>query len=134
MSKTPRIALMIGTFAALAVVAAGCGGKGKSSSSSPNVSSSLGTGVVATVGDQKITKDEVDTLLRQAKLRGKSSGQSFPTPGTSQYRQLQDRAVLLLVQRDELAKQAQKLGVTVSDKQVEASLKQFKKQSYGGSE
>jgi peptidyl-prolyl cis-trans isomerase C len=136
MSKKPRIALTIGVCAAVAGLAAGCGGGGgsKSSSTSPNVSSSLGAGVAAVVAGQKITKDEVDTLLRQAKLRAKISGQTFPTPGTSQYRQLQDRAVLLLVQQDELRKKAQQLGVSVSDKQVEDALKQFKKQNFGGDE
>src|SRR3989442_3351018 len=97
MSKTRRIALTIGTCAALAVLAAGCGGKGKSSSNSPNVSSSLGAGVAAVVGDLQITKQQVATLLTQAQLRAKTSGTAFPTPGTSQYRQLHDRAVLLLV-------------------------------------
>lgn len=133
MSRTRRIALTIGTSAALAVLAAGCGGKGKSSSNGSNVSNALGAGVVATVGDQKVMKDEVDAVLRQLKLREKSSGQTFPEVGSSQYRQLQDRVVQLLVQRVELKKKAQQLGINV-EKKVDDGVKQLKKQSFGGSE
>jgi parvulin-like peptidyl-prolyl isomerase len=134
MSTTCRIALTIGTCAALAVFAAGCG-KGKSSSNGngQNVSSSLGAGVAASVGDRKVTKQQVDRMLQQAQLRAKSTKQAFPTPGTSQYRQLQDRAVLLLVQQDELERKASALGINV-EKQVDSGLKQLKKQRFGGSE
>jgi parvulin-like peptidyl-prolyl isomerase len=133
--STRRLTMTLLTFACLGALAAGCGGGGKKSSTSAalHVSSSLPTGVVAVVSRHQITKQQLDDLLAQTRLRDKLSHTSFPTPGTSAYRQLQDRAVLYLVQREELTLKAQALGINV-EKQVDAGMKQLKKQSFGGSE
>jgi foldase protein PrsA len=135
--STRRLALTVLMFVCLGVVAAGCGGGGGGKSSTPTstarVSSSLGPDVVAVISGHKITKQQLDDLLAQAKLRDRLSHTSFPSPGTSAYRQLQDRALAYLVQREELTLKAQAFGIDV-EKQVEAGMKQLKKQSFGGSE
>jgi len=111
--------------AALVALAAGCGGGG---------SGSVSGGDVAVVGDVHITRAEVDALLARAERSFKAQKRAFPKAGSTEYRQLQDQAVLVLVRRAEIAQKAEALGVDVSDKQVEERLKQIKKQYFGGSE
>jgi len=59
-----------------------------------------------------------------------AQGQKPPKVGTPTYTQLRDQAVTFLVQEDELQQEAKKLGVTVSQSDVDARLAQIKK-SYG---
>jgi foldase protein PrsA len=105
------------------VALAGCGGSG-----------SVPSDAVAKVGDQKITRQQFDTLLEQAKRSYKSQKRAFPGPGTPEYKTLLNQAVQYLVQRAEFAEEAKGLGITISDKQIADRLAQIKKQYFGGKE
>ncbi len=117
---------VIPLFALVAVLAAGCGG-----SSGPR---SVPSDDVAMVGDQAITKEQYDALIGQAKKTFVAQKRPFPKAGSAQFKALQDQALSFLVQRAEFDQKAKDLGVSVSDKQVDARLAQIKKQYFGGSE
>jgi parvulin-like peptidyl-prolyl isomerase len=113
-------------LAALVAVLAGCGGGGGGGS--------LPSGAVAKVSGQTITQKQFDDLLDQAKKSYKSQKRAFPKAGTQEYQALKNQAVQYLVQRIEFEQEADKLGVTVSDKEISDRLAQIKKQYFGGKE
>jgi len=118
--------LPVAVLLALALIAAGCGGGGSSQS--------VPSDAVAKVGDNTITKADFAFLLAGAKRTYAARKTPFPKPGTTQYKQLQDQAMQYLVQQSELEQKAKDLGVTVTDKDVDARLTQIKKQYFGGKE
>jgi parvulin-like peptidyl-prolyl isomerase len=89
---------------------------------------------VAVVGSESVSRTQFDQLLDQARKTFKAQKRAFPKAGSSQYKALQDQALSFLVQRAEFDQKAKDLGVSVSDKQVDARLQQIKKQYFGGSE
>jgi foldase protein PrsA len=112
-------------LAALVAVLAGCGGGG---------SGSVPSDAVAEVNGETITQEQFDTLLAQAKKSYESQKRKWPAAGTTEYDTLKNQAVAYLVQREEFQQEADKLGVSVSDADVEKRLKQIKKQYFGGNE
>jgi foldase protein PrsA len=110
-------------LAALIAVLAGCGGGG-------NVPGDA----VAQVNGKPITQAQFATLLAQAKKSYQSQNKKWPAAGTAEYDTLKTQAVAYLVQRTEFQQEADKLGVTVSDADVDKRLKQIKKQYFGNSE
>ena len=65
--------------------------------------------------------------------RYKAQGQPCPKAGTPTYTSLQDSAVTFLVQQEELGQKAKKLGVTVTQKDIDKQVDQIKKQYFQGS-
>jgi foldase protein PrsA len=122
MEMKTRLLILLVPLALVALLVAGCGGGG-GNSSVPNDS-------VASVGGTPVTKSTFNALLAVAFAKYKSQGQAAPKVGTAAYNQLRDQAVSFLVQEDELQQEGKKLGVTVSQKDVDARLAQIKK-SYG---
>jgi parvulin-like peptidyl-prolyl isomerase len=116
----PLIALVL-----VVVLAAGCGGGGKKSVPSDSV---------AVVGKDDITKSQFALLMNGTKRAYVARKTPFPKPGTSQYKALQDQTMKYLVQQSELEQKAKSLGITVTDKDVQARIKQIKQQYFGGSE
>jgi len=112
-------------FAALVAVLAGCGGGG---------GGSVPSDAVAKVNGHTITQEQFNTLLNQAKKSYISQKKKWPAAGTPAYDALKNQAVAYLVQREEFQQEADKLGVTVTDADVDKRLKQIKKQYFGGSE
>jgi foldase protein PrsA len=110
--------------AALTAVLAGCGGGG----------GSVPGNAVANVDGTTITQQQFNDLLEQAKKTYKTNKKKFPAAGTQEYQTLKNQAVQYLVQRVEFSQEAEKLGVTVSDKEIAARLAKIKKQYFGGSE
>ena len=104
---------------------AGCGGSG---------GGSLSGGSIAQVGDVTITKAQFDNLIERAKQSYEKTNQSFPKPGTPDYDRVKDDAVHFLVQRALFEQEAEKMGVDVSQGDVEKRLTQIKKQYFKGSE
>ncbi len=102
---------------------AGCGGGGLS----------VPSDAVAVVGTTPITKTQFDQLMAIAKGEDKAHGQAYPKVGTTAYTQLRDQAIGYLVQAAELEQEAKKLGVGVTDKDIQARFKQIEQQYYGGS-
>jgi parvulin-like peptidyl-prolyl isomerase len=109
-------------FLAVALVA-GCGSSGGAGG--------LKTDDVAIVGNTHISKKDYDQLLTQAK---QSLGKTFPKQGTAQYEALKSKAVTVLLQQAERTESASTQGISITDKQVQARLKQIKKQYFQGSE
>ncbi len=110
----------------VAVLAAGCGGGGGSGS--------VPVDAIAKVGSTTIPKSTFNDLMDVAFARYKSQGQTPPKVGTSAYSQLRDQAVTFLVQEEELTQEGSKIGVTVTQKDVDARLKQIRTTYYHGSE
>jgi foldase protein PrsA len=122
MEMKTRLLILLAPLALVALLAAGCGG-GSGNGSVPN-------DAVATVGGTPVTKSTFNALMAVAFAKYKAQGQAEPKVGTPAYTQLRDQAVSFLVQEDELQQEGKKLGVTVSQKDVDARLAQIKK-SYG---
>ncbi len=122
-TRLPFLAL---TVVLVALLAAGCGGGG-GSGSVPNDS-------IAKVGETPIPKSTFNALMTVAFAKYKAQGQKAPTVGTPAYTQLRDQAVSFLVQEEELQEEADKLGVKVSQKDVEDRLALIKKTYYHDSE
>lgn len=106
------------------LVLAGCGGGSKS----------VPANAVAVVGSDTITKAQFNTLLAGAKRTYKARKATFPQPGTTQYKSLQDQAMQYLVQEDEYEQKAKQLGISVTDTDVQNRLKQIKQQYFGGNQ
>jgi parvulin-like peptidyl-prolyl isomerase len=119
----PRLPILTLALAAV-LLAAGCGGD----------SASLGGGDVAVVGSTHIKKTQFDALIAQAKNSFKSQGRTFPKAGTQDFQTLKNQAVTLLVQQAEREEKAKDIGIDIGDKQIDARLKQIKKQYFQGSE
>jgi parvulin-like peptidyl-prolyl isomerase len=122
-----RLLRFVPLFALLAVVgvAAGCGGGGAKSVPSDSV---------AVVGSDHITKSQFTLLLSGTKSAYLAQKTVFPKPGTSQYKALQDQTMKYLVQQSELAQKAKGLGIVVTDADVQARIKQIKKQYFANNE
>jgi parvulin-like peptidyl-prolyl isomerase len=108
--------------AALALVAAGCGGGDES----------VADGVVAVVDGTEITKAELDEFMGYAKKGYEASKQEFPKAGTPEYQSVQSQWVAYLVQRAELRQAAEDLGIEVAEKDVAKTEKDFIAQRFGG--
>jgi parvulin-like peptidyl-prolyl isomerase len=108
---------------ALGLALAGCGGGGGPAS-----------GSVAQVGDVQITQEQFDKLMERAKKSYSTNGQTFPKPGTPDYDRIKSQAVSFLVQKAEFSQEAEKMDITISDKQIQDRLKQIKKQYFNNSE
>jgi len=116
----------LAALVAVVAVVAGCGGGGGGGS--------LGSGVVASVGGDEITQAQLDEVIAQAQDRLKAQGQKIPAAGSQEYQAFQQNALQYLVQRAQFAQQAEKLGVKVTDKQVDERLDRVLKQFFGGSD
>jgi hypothetical protein len=99
-----RLALVAIVLALLA----GCGGGGDKT--------------VAEVGGQKVTQQQLDALVQHFRREAQLEGKDFPQEGTSTFVQLRNQLLGLLVYRTELRQAANRLGVTVSDAEVNERL------------
>jgi parvulin-like peptidyl-prolyl isomerase len=119
------------TFSALAVAgvlaASGCGGGGGSAED-------LAAGDIAVVGEKHITKESFDQLMSEAKANYKLQGRAFPKAGTGEYSSIKSQAMTILVQQAETESEAAKLGLKVTDKDVEEQLTAIKARCCGGKE
>ncbi len=115
----------VALLAALGLLVAGCGG---------GSSGTVPANAVAKVGSDTITKAQFTFLMAGAQRSYKARKTAFPKAGTTAYKQLEDQAVAYLVQQDELEQKAKGLGITVTDKDVDARLAQIKQQYFNGNE
>jgi hypothetical protein len=114
-------------FAPLLTVAvlAGCGGH-----SAPKVP----PGAVAVVDEHPITRVALAAELARTRLAYAARKQAFPARGTAAYRQLERAAAALLVDREHLEAEAERLGIRIGPEQVGAALRRLKQKEFGGSE
>jgi parvulin-like peptidyl-prolyl isomerase len=106
----------------MVLLVAACGGGGPRS---------VPSDAVAVVGDGTVTQAEWNALIQQTKDNFQATKRKFPAPGTVDYANLKTNATQFLIQSSEYQQMAKKLGVSVSDKDVESRLQQIKKQYYG---
>ena len=106
--------------AVLALIAAGCGGS----------SGKVPSDAVATVNGQPIKKAALEQLMTQAKVTYANQKRPFPKAGSTEYAALQTQAITYLVQRSQFAQEAGKMGIKVTDSQVNARLAAIKKQYF----
>jgi parvulin-like peptidyl-prolyl isomerase len=109
--------------AAVGLALAGCGGGGGPTG-----------GSIAEVGNVQITQEQFDKLMERAKKSYKTNSQPFPKEGSADFGRIKDQAVAFLVQRAEFAQEADKMGITISDKQIQDRLDQIIKQYFKGSQ
>jgi foldase protein PrsA len=117
--------LLLSTVLVASLLAA-CGGGG--------TSGNVPADAIATVGGTPITKAQFSSLMVVACARYKAQGQACPKVGTATYSSLRDSAVTFLVQQAELQQEADKLGVSVTQKDLDKQVEQIKKQYYQGNE
>ena len=98
-------------LATVALAAAACGGG----------SDSVPSGSIAVVDGTEISKTDLDELIAQAKKGYESQNQSFPKAGTPEYQSIQTQYVAYLVELEELRQAAEELGISVSEKDVDAA-------------
>jgi foldase protein PrsA len=118
--------LTVSVSLALVVVLAACGG-GSGGGSVPNDS-------VAKVNSTSITKASFNSLMTVAFAKFKATHQPVPKVGTTAYTTLKGQAVAYLVQQEELKQEADKLGVTVTQQDIDKQLATIKKTYYHGSQ
>jgi foldase protein PrsA len=110
----------------MAAVVAGCGG-----SSGPKSVPSDGAAIV---GSQVVTKDQLNELVSEVKSSYTAQRKPFPKQGTTEFNALRDQLLQFLIQNAEFEQKAKALGVEVTEKDVQARLKQVKQQYFGGSD
>ena len=113
--------LAAAALAVLTVVAAGCGDTDE-----------VPQDAVAVVDGTPISKSTLDGLLERTKKTYATQKRQFPKAGTQEYQSLQTQAVAFLVQRQEYAREADKLGVKITDAQIQKKVDDVKKQYFGG--
>ncbi|MGH2976865.1 MAG: peptidylprolyl isomerase [Gaiellaceae bacterium] len=121
-----RLPFLLLSIVLAASLLAACGGGG--------TSGNVPADAIATVGGTPITKTQFSSLMVVACARYKAQGQACPKVGTTTYSSLRYSAVTFLVQQAELQQEADKLGVSVTQKDLDKQVEQIKKQYYQGKE
>jgi len=114
-------------LALVAALAAGCGGGGGSSADVTKED-------VATVGAIHLTKTRFQDELSRAKASLTAQGQTFPKAGSTEYESIKAQAIWLLVQGAAREIEAKKMGIEVTDKQIDDRIASIKKQYFAGSD
>ena len=109
----------------VAAALAACGGDGERE---------VPADAVAVVGQETVTKAELDAVMDGVKRSYEAEERPFPEAGSPEYNTLKNQAVQFLVQRAQFEQKADDLGVAVTDAQVERRLDQIVEQYFGGDE
>jgi foldase protein PrsA len=109
-------------LATVALGAAACGGG----------SDSVPADAVAVVDGTDVSKADLDALIAQAKKGYAAQKQQFPKVGTPEYQSIQTQYVAYLVELAEFRQAAEKLGVQVTDKDLDAAEQDIVKSRFGG--
>jgi foldase protein PrsA len=119
---TSARALFALLVASLALVATACGGG----------SDSVPSGAVAVVNGTEISKSQLDEYMELSKKGYERTNQAFPKAGTPEYQSVQARNLAYLVELVQLQQAAEKLGVKVSDADVDKLENQTIKSKFDG--
>ena len=111
--------LAAAALAAVTLVAAGCGDTDE-----------IPADAVAVVDGTSITKSSLDELIARAKKSYTAQKREFPKAGTPEFQSLQNQAVAYLVQREEYAREADDLGIEITDAEIAKKLDEVKKQYF----
>jgi foldase protein PrsA len=118
---TARVTLGL-LLATVAIAASACG----------SGSDAVPAGAVASVNGTEVSKADLDKLIDQAKQGYKSQNQQFPKVGTPEYQSVQQQYVAYLVELAEFRQAADKLGVKLTDADVDKVEQQTIKEKFGG--
>lgn len=102
-------------LAAVTLVAAGCGDTDE-----------IPADAVAVVDGTSITRSSLEELLARAKKSYTAQKREFPKAGTPEYQSLQNQAVAYLVQREEYSREADDLGIEITDAEITKELDKVK--------
>jgi foldase protein PrsA len=93
-------------------------------------------GAIAAVGEGVVTQEQFDAIIAQAKAQYESQpdAPAFPDEGTPQFNQLKASIVSYLVQNELIKQEAADMGVSVSDEELEARIKEITEQVGGKKE
>jgi parvulin-like peptidyl-prolyl isomerase len=120
--KPLRLTLALLGATSLVLLASACGGE----------SGSVPDGAVAVVDGTEIARADLDELIARAKKGYEAQKQDFPKVGTPEYQSLQTQYLEYLVQREEFEREAEDLGVTVSEKDIDEAVTDFVKSRFDG--
>jgi foldase protein PrsA len=116
------------TLISLAIVAvavlAACGSKTKRD---------VPANAIAVVGNEVILRSSYDSSLARAKAQFAQQKKAFPALGSAAYQAVRDQIVASLVLPAAFAQEAAKMGIKVTDVEVNASLQQVIQQTFKGS-
>jgi parvulin-like peptidyl-prolyl isomerase len=115
----------LGLLLVLATIALGAGACGGGSDSVP-------ADAVAVVDGTDVSKADLDAIIAQAKKGYAAQKQQFPKVGTPEYQSIQTQYVAYLVELAEFRQAAEKLGVQVTDKDLDAAEQDIVKSRFGG--
>jgi foldase protein PrsA len=115
---------------ALALGTAACGGDEQDRRSPEDVPADA----IALVSETPIPRAEWEALMERAKTNYKAQDRPFPKVGSPEYQDLKTRAVAYLLQRYQYRAEAEELGVTVSDEDVDKRLAEIKEQAFEGND
>jgi hypothetical protein len=102
---------------ALALVASACGLRAEQATD-PEVVKPAGP-IVARIGEDAVTAGEVEALLDETRSSFRVRGRPFPGRGEPYYLDLRDQALRYLIERSANAQEAARLGVQVSEEEIE---------------
>jgi parvulin-like peptidyl-prolyl isomerase len=83
------------------------------------------------VNGDAISRTALDSAIARSKRGYKEQKRAFPKAGTTQFQQIQQSALTFLVQLQELEQKAKQLGVTITQKQIDAKYAELEKQLGG---
>lgn len=95
---------------------------------------SVPAGAIAIVGAGPVEQAAFDALVSQREASSVGQGGEFPAVGTPEYEALKNQIVDFLVQREQFEQEADAVGVTVTEEEVEARLDELKQQFFEGDE
>ncbi len=116
--------VLVAAVALLGIAAAGLAASACGGSDVPSDS-------VATVGDIAVAKADYEALLKQAQTQMKAQGMALPDKGSDTYDHFAGQIVNYLVQEQVVEQSAKKLGVSMTDEEVDQQVAQLE-QAYGG--
>ena len=115
---------LLSLSAVLVALLAACGGGGNGAVSADSV---------ARVGSTNITKASLNAVIDYATAISKSRGQPVPKVGSAEYTSLRDQAVAFLVNNEEARQEAQKLGVSVTQQDLNKQVSLIEQSKFNGS-
>ena len=135
--RSLRLVILSLLGAALLVLGAACGGgddDAAQTNGSANPDIEVPADAVAVVAGTSIPRADYDRLFAQAEKAYEAQQREFPAAGTPEYEQLKNQTVEFLVDRAIREKEAEALGIEVTDQEVADRLTELKQQFFEGDE
>ena len=89
---------------------------------------------VAVVAGTPILRSTLDRYVAQKRREYQAQKKSFPAPGSSAYRAVENQILVALVQRVDFATEAARFGIKVTEAEISSRIRDTVKQQFKGSE